>query len=78
MFTREDFALAKGLKEILNSGTFPLMAKEVSTFAKVYTWVDSLAIKIEKHLQEAKMKPIPKEEKPQPKENIPTMGFKSR
>jgi hypothetical protein len=88
MFTRDDLFLARGLKKILDDGTFPLMAKEVSSFAKIYTWVGDLDARIEKHLQETKMEPMEPEPKAQPspkkeaqhvaQKKVPTPKFKKK
>jgi len=69
LFKREDFLLAKALKQILDDGTFPLKAREVQAFAAVHKWAGNLDLKIEKYLQEEKMKPI-EPEKPKKKKKV--------
>lgn len=35
---KEDQAMHSGLMKLLNDATFPLQAREVSSFAAVYNW----------------------------------------
>ena len=37
-----DKALHKGLMKLLDEGTFPLQAKEVPAFIKIYNWAKDL------------------------------------
>jgi len=38
----KDRALHKGLMRLMDSVTFPLMAKEITAFARIYEWTKSL------------------------------------
>ena len=76
MFSRDDLFLAKGLKKILDDGTFPLKAREVSAFAKVYAWAGDLEHKINKYIQENKMKPIEPKKKRTKKKKVESDGPK--
>ena len=61
MFKNEDIAASRGLKKVLDDGTFPLMAKEINAFSLVYRWVDGLESKIEAAIKDQEK--IPKKEK---------------
>lgn len=40
--TEQDKAMHKGLMKLLNEATFPLQAREVAAFGRVYSWVCDL------------------------------------
>jgi hypothetical protein len=42
MFTEKDMALHRGLMKLLEDATFPLKAREVSSFALIYSWAKDL------------------------------------
>ena len=58
MFSSDDLNFAKGLKKILDEGTFPLMVKEVSAFAQIVTWAGNLELRIKKDIADKKMSPV--------------------
>ena len=47
MLKESDRGRIKGLMQILDSGTFPLRAKEVSAFYSVYKWAQGLEDRIQ-------------------------------
>lgn len=64
MFTLEDKAMIKGLREILDEGTFELKGKIVPGFIRVLVWVKNLDDRI---IEDLKPKPDPVPVKPNKK-----------